>query len=355
MTHLEVQGLSKRFRDAQALDSLDLEVHPGELLSLLGPSGCGKTTALRIIAGFEQADEGEIVLDGECVNDVPASRRNMGMVFQAYSLFPTMTARENVEFGLKVRREPGAKRSAKANELLELVRLSARADRYPHQLSGGEQQRVALARALAFEPAMLLLDEPLSALDAKVRVHVREEIRRIQSSLGITTVYVTHDQEEAFSISDRVAVMSGGRLQQVGRPADIYHDPSNLFVAEFVGTVNRLSGTVGHSGEILITDSPARLTVNDLTAPHGQEIIALIRPEGINVDPAPAPSEAGVNILSGCILGRTFLGAVTRLRVATPAGDLLADVASTRVLGLAEGTQVTLDIDPAAIRVMAGS
>jgi putative spermidine/putrescine transport system ATP-binding protein len=355
VTHLEIKGLSKQFRDVQALDSLDLQVERGELLSMLGPSGCGKTTALRIIAGFEQADDGEVVLDGKCVNDVPASRRNMGMVFQAYSLFPTMTARENVEFGLKVRRVSSAKRSAKAKELLELVRLGARADRYPHQLSGGEQQRVALARALAFEPAMLLLDEPLSALDAKVRVHVREEIRRIQSSLGITTVYVTHDQEEAFSISDRVAVMSAGRLQQVGRPADIYHDPNNLFVAEFVGTVNRLSATVGHGGEIIVTDSLARLTVSDLTEPYGQEIIALIRPEGINVDPSSTPTEGGVNILSGRIQSRSFLGAVTRLRVATPAGDLLADVASTRVLGLAEGTPVTLDIDPAAIRVMAGA
>ena len=205
--------LRRRFGEVQALDNFSLEIGPGELVALLGPSGCGKTTALRALAGLERLDAGRILLDGHDIAHVPANRRDMGMVFQAYSLFPHMTARENVAFGLRLRGVGGAERRRVADRHLELVHLGGRADRYPHQLSGGQQQRVALARALAIQPRVLLLDEPLSALDAKVRAQLRDEIRRIQVEVGITTLFVTHDQDEALAIADRVAVMHGGRLE----------------------------------------------------------------------------------------------------------------------------------------------
>ena len=240
MATVELQQLRRLFGDVAALDGIDVSISSGEFLSLLGPSGCGKTTALRLIAGFDRPTSGRVLVGGSDVTGVPPNKRGMGMVFQAYSLFPNMTAERNVEFGLKIRKQSGAARRARVAELLELVGLGHAAKRYPHQLSGGMQQRVALARALAIEPSVLLLDEPLSALDAKVRVQLREEIRRIQIRLGITTVYVTHDQEEALSISDRVAVLSQGRIEQIAPPAEIYGAPATPFVADFVGTMNRV-------------------------------------------------------------------------------------------------------------------
>jgi putative spermidine/putrescine transport system ATP-binding protein len=215
---VRLEGLSRRFGAVQALDGLDLDLAPGELVALLGPSGCGKTTALRILAGLEDADTGRIMVGDRDVANVPANRRDMGMVFQAYSLFPHLTALENVEFGLRLRRQAAAARRARAKEMLELVGIGAHATRYPQQLSGGQQQRVALARALAIQPQVLLLDEPLSALDAKVRVQLRDEIRRIQLEVGTTTLFVTHDQEEALALADRVGVMRAGRLEQIGPP-----------------------------------------------------------------------------------------------------------------------------------------
>ena len=243
--HVELRGLWRSFGHVTALKGIDLALGEGEFVSLLGPSGCGKTTALRIVAGFDQPDAGQVLVGGDDVTRTAPNRRDMGMVFQAYSLFPNMTAEQNVEYGLKIRKKPKAGRRARVSELLELVGLADAGKRYPHQLSGGMQQRVALARALAIEPSVLLLDEPLSALDAKVRVQLREEIRRIQLELGITTIYVTHDQEEALSISDRVAVMYGGKIEQVGAPAEMYGSPATPFVAEFIGTMNRLIATVG--------------------------------------------------------------------------------------------------------------
>ena len=226
MAGVELKQLHRRFGDVVALAGIDLEIPSGEFVSFLGPSGCGKTTALRLIAGFDRPTSGRILVDGKDITGVPPNRRDIGMVFQAYSLFPNMTAVRNVEFGLRVRKEGRGVRRGRARELLELVGLDQAADRYPHQLSGGMQQRVALARALAIEPRLLLLDEPLSALDAKVRVQLREEIRRIQTRLGITTIYVTHDQEEALSISDRVAVLSHGQIEQIGSPGEIYGAPA---------------------------------------------------------------------------------------------------------------------------------
>ncbi|MFD0523873.1 ABC transporter ATP-binding protein [Paractinoplanes durhamensis] len=275
--HLE--GLRRTFGTVHALDSLDLEIAAGELIALLGPSGCGKTTALRVLAGLEDADGGRVLVGGKDVTRLPANRRDMGMVFQAYSLFPHLTALENVEFGLRLRgrrRVPG-----RAAAMLDLVGLSTFGDRYPHQMSGGQQQRVALARALAIEPAVLLLDEPLSALDAKVRVQLREEIRRIQTEVGTTTLFVTHDQEEALAVADRVGVMRAGRLEQLAPPAEVYQQPASAFVADFVGLSNRLPGVVADSSITVLGTSLPLVT----PAPAGPAT-ALVRPEAVDVAPA---------------------------------------------------------------------
>jgi putative spermidine/putrescine transport system ATP-binding protein len=241
---LTLSGISKRFGNVAALDNFNLEVGVGELVALLGPSGCGKTTALRVVAGLEHQDKGTVLVADKNISDVPAHRRNMGMVFQAYSLFPNLTVEENVAFGLQMRKVNKTVRLKKAHELLDLVGLDSQSKRYTHQLSGGQQQRVALARALAFEPEILLLDEPLSALDAQVRVNLREEIRRLQLSLGTTTLFVTHDQEEAMAISDRVGVMNEGVLEQIDTPDALYNKPASSFVAGFVGTMNRIHALI---------------------------------------------------------------------------------------------------------------
>ncbi len=221
------EELHRWYGPVHALQGLSIDIAPGELIALLGPSGCGKTTALRALGGLDEVDHGRILVDGEDITGVPANKRNMGIVFQAYSLFPNMTARDNVAYGLRLRGVDGTARRKKAEETLDLVGLAAQADRYPHQMSGGQQQRVALARALAIEPSVLLLDEPLSALDAKVRRQLREEIRRIQIMVGITTLFVTHDQEEALAMGDRVGVMSAGRLEQIAAPAELYDRPQD--------------------------------------------------------------------------------------------------------------------------------
>ena len=241
---VRMEELSRRYGPVVALNELTLTMAPGELVALLGPSGCGKTTALRLVAGLEEANGGRVVFGGKDVTGLPASKRDVGMVFQAYSLFPHMTAMQNVAFGLTLRRKTADERTKRAGEMLELVGLSGFADRYASQLSGGQQQRVALARALAIEPTVLLLDEPLSALDAKVRSRLRDEIRRVQLEIGITTLFVTHDQEEALAIADRVGVMQSGHLEQLGPPTEIYSRPATPFVAEFVGLTNRLPGEV---------------------------------------------------------------------------------------------------------------
>ena len=355
MATIELRGLRRTFGSVVALDNLDLDVHSGEFVSLLGPSGCGKTTALRIVAGFEWPDAGEVLVNGRDVLGQPANKRNMGMVFQAYSLFPNMTAQHNVEFGLRVRKESHEKRAKRARELLELVGLATAMDRYPRQLSGGQQQRVALARSLAIEPSVLLLDEPLSALDAKVRVQLREEVRRVQLELGITTLYVTHDQEEALSISDRVAVMSDGRVEQFGTPAQIYNGPRTAFVANFVGTMNRLEGTVVSREDRVVRCGPVMLSVPDPTFNHpaGETVELFVRPEDISLELLSNGNKPAPGLFDGRVTSLTFLGPVTRVGLATDLGPLLADVSSAVALGLAADTVVAVKLDSTALRSIA--
>src|SRR5437870_8095117 len=294
MAYLELRELKRSFGPVVALDGIQVELEAGKFLSLLGPSGCGKTTALRLVAGFDRPDSGSIVVDGRDVTRVAPNRRDMGMVFQAYSLFPNMTAEQNVEFGLRIRKNKRRARRKRVEELLELVGLGHAGKRYPHQLSGGMQQRVALARALAIEPRVLLLDEPLSALDAKVRVQLREEIRRIQLELGITTLYVTHDQEEALSVSDHVAVMWSGRIEQMGTPAEMYSRPATPFVAEFIGTMNRLESIVVDGSSGAVEHAGTRLTVEAARGhSNGEKVMVLVRPELLELEPSTNGSTAG--------------------------------------------------------------
>ena len=304
---VEFVDVVKRFPGGTtALDGISLALAPGELVALLGPSGCGKTTALRVLAGLERADEGHILIDEVDVIGTPTNQRDIGMVFQSYSLFPHLTAQHNVEFGLRMRRVAPAERRRRAAEALELVGLDHHGGRYAHQLSGGQQQRVALARALVTRPRVLLLDEPLSALDAKVRVQLREQIRGIQTELGITTVFVTHDQEEALAVADRVAVMRAGRIEQIGTPEELYARPSSAFVADFVGLSNRLPGTVVGG---VISIGAQRLPLIDPAVPAG-DAVALVRPEDVVFS---ADGEADSR--PAVVLTTSFLGSLRRTRV----------------------------------------
>src|SRR5436305_9333876 len=286
MAFLELEGIAKYFGRTTAVDHISLSIKQGEFLTLLGPSGCGKTTILRMVAGFEIPDEGNILLDGDDITNRPASKRPMGMVFQSYALFPHMTAEQNIAFGMEIKRLPKDSIKQRCAELLELVGLPEMGRRYPHQLSGGQQQRIALARALAVEPKVLLLDEPLSALDAKVRVSLRNEIRRIQQQLKMTAIYVTHDQEEALAISDRIAVMAKGRIEQLDQPEEIYSNPRTVFAASFVGSSNQFQGVltsaaegVCHAGNFTL-HVPPQSNFGD-----GERVLVLVRPEAMSIQP----------------------------------------------------------------------
>src|SRR6516164_3393556 len=340
-----LRDLSRSFGATRALDGLSIEMAPGELVALLGPSGCGKTTALRIVAGFETADSGAVLVDGKDISSVPANHRDMGMVFQSYSLFPNMSALDNVGFGLRMRKIGTGQRRKRANELLDMVGLAPQAKQFPHQLSGGQQQRVALARALAIEPRVLLLDEPLSALDAKVRLQLREQIRTLQQRLGTTTLFVTHDQEEALSMADRVGVMSQGKLEQVAVPSKLYAEPATAFVAEFVGIMNRIPAEWQGSGMVTALSCTVPAKGDSVTHPGGDDAVdVLVRPEGLTMEVAQNGN--------GIVTTKTFLGSVTRVGVLL-SGDVTVqiDKPSAEAAALAPGTSVSVILPPEPVLV----
>ncbi len=340
--------LRRTYGSLHALDGMSLQIEPGEMVVLLGPSGCGKTTALRILAGLDRADEGQVLVGGRDISSVPANKRDMGMVFQAYSLFPHMTVRDNVAFGLRLRGQDRGRRLERSGEMLELVGLSQFSDRYAHQLSGGQQQRVALARALAVEPAVLLLDEPLSALDAKVRVQLRDEIRRVQLDVGTTTLFVTHDQEEALAVADRVGVMNAGRLDQIAAPTELYARPATRFVAEFVGLSNRVRTEVA-AGQASVLGS--RVGLLDGSVEHGAGD-ALVRPESVRVTAAGDGAGDGT-AANARVVSVAFLGPFSRVQCRLDDGQLvIAQLASATAARLTQDQAVRVDVTADAVLVV---
>ncbi|WP_235035352.1 ABC transporter ATP-binding protein [Roseomonas sp. 18066] len=341
---LRLDGVAKSYGPVQAVQDISLSVAQGEFLGLLGPSGCGKTTTLQMIAGFEQPSAGSITLAGEELTKIPAAKRNIGLVFQSYALFPHMTAAENVAFGLEMRRVPKPERRARVARALDLVHLSHLAERFPRAMSGGQQQRVALARALVIEPRLLLLDEPLSNLDAKLREEMQVELRELQKRVGVTTILVTHDQQEAMALCDRVAVMQAGRIVQLDQPWRAYDAPADGFVADFLGRSNRIAATAA--------GATAEAAGHHFPLPEGlagaQGPLALtIRPERLRIGPQGA---AG---LPGQVHSRVFLGGFWLYRVSTAAGDMLVTAQNTGDPPAEEGAPVTLDWDAHSLRRLA--
>jgi putative spermidine/putrescine transport system ATP-binding protein len=322
-TFLSIQGVRKAFGQTVVVKDFNLHVARGEFVSFLGPSGCGKTTMLRMVAGFEEPSDGRILIGGKDVTNLKPNRRNIGMVFQAYALFPNLTVAQNIGFGLKVAGAAKAEIGERVKEMLAIIKLEDLGSRYPYQLSGGQQQRVALARALAPRPKLLLLDEPLSALDAKVRLSLREEIRAIQKKLEITTIFVTHDQEEALSMSDRVVVMYDGHAEQVGTPFEIYNRPTTRFVANFVGTLNVLEGVVSDAGAGMVRLNAGEVALKGGLngARNGDAVALALRPEAIALGPRPGNDSR----LAGEIADVHFLGSVIRVRVGLGKGTVSLD------------------------------
>lgn len=320
---LKLEGLGKTFGSTKVVHDVDLTVGRGEFVSFLGPSGCGKTTILRMIAGFERATTGQIIVEGQDVTNLKPHQRKIGMVFQAYALFPNMNVAGNIGFGLKIAGLGKDTARARVKEMLTLIGLPGYEKRFPYQLSGGQQQRIALARALAPQPSMLLLDEPLSALDAKIRLSLRQQIREIQKELGITTIFVTHDQEEALSMSDRIVVMRAGHAEQIGSPFDVYNRPHTNFVASFVGTLNVLKGTVADPAArtVKIDKSIIALTEDLGGRRAGDDISIAVRPEAVSLGPFPGREQR----LSGHIADVSFLGSVIRLRIGIGANSISLD------------------------------
>ena len=351
MSFLVLQGIKKQFGTTVAVEDFNLSAEKGEFVSFLGPSGCGKTTTLRMIAGFEQPTAGSITLGGTDITYRPANRRNVGMVFQSYALFPNMTVADNIGFGLKVRKRPKDQIRKRVGELLELIHLPDKGGRYPYQLSGGQQQRVALARALAIEPEVLLLDEPLSALDAKIRVALRKEIRAIQRQLGITTVYVTHDQEEALSLSDRVVVMSEGRVEQIGPPPEIYNFPATPFVASFVGTLNLLPATVVDAAAARVQVGGQAVTGARPIDGGQSRVTVALRPEAVELGEG-----GGANRLTGSVEDVSFLGSIvrTRIRVGNEVAVSFDQFNDPALAAAAIGDTVTISFPTEATLILAG-
>ena len=352
---VHLQSLNKVYGEVVAVDDVSLDVQRGEFFSLLGPSGCGKTTTLRLVAGLIEPDGGHIEIMGQDVTDLPANRRNIGMVFQNYALFPHMTVTENVTFGLRMRKVDRGETARRVEQVLDLVQLGGTAQRLPRELSGGQQQRVALARAIVIEPQLLLLDEPLSNLDAKLRKEMQIELRTLQRRLGITAVYVTHDQEEALTLSDRIAVMNRGRISQCSAPSDIYRNPANRFVAEFIGRVNLLRGRVVEDGGAVKLHAEGGSTLRvprrvlSEAGPDG-EVDLVLRPENVQLDPAEPRADDGIQV-AGAIQQAVYTGATTSYVVEVSDGlRLMAEQQNT--LGEPrhrEGDRVEVYVDPAAV------
>ncbi|HEX9012636.1 MAG TPA: ABC transporter ATP-binding protein [Anaerolineaceae bacterium] len=348
MAYLTLTNISKVFGQTAAVEDFNLEIQQGEFVSFLGPSGCGKTTTLRMVAGFETPTTGAIQLNGQDLTSRPPNQRHIGMVFQSYALFPNLTVGENIGFGLKVAHRPQEEIRERVEEMLKLIHLEALGKRYPYQLSGGQQQRVALARALAIRPQVLLLDEPLSALDAKIRVELRNEIHAIQRRLNIATIYVTHDQEEALSLSDRIVVMNAGRIEQIGTPFEIYNFPRTHFVAAFVGTLNVLEAAVRDARQGILEVDGQEIRTGRVFDQPGTVTLAL-RPEIISLD---GQGTAG-NHLKGTVESIEFLGGVVRVHVRVGPRVLYLDTLNNPHLDLpAEGSPVTLSFPPEACLIL---
>ena len=328
MALLELKNITKSYQNTLAVRDFNLDVAEGEFVSSLGPSGCGKTTTLRMIAGFERPDGGVILLEGKEITHTPPNQRNVGMVFQSYALFPNMNVAQNIGFGLKLARRPQREIARRVEEMLGLIHMEGYGNRYPYQMSGGQQQRVALARAIAIQPQVLLLDEPLSALDAKIRVELREEIRRIQRELNLTTIYVTHDQEEALSLSDRVVVMSAGEVEQIGPPFEIYNYPKTAFTASFIGHLNHLTVDVLDGAAGRFAWKGTQIRVADTQPVSGSQAQLAIRPEEMRL------SGVNDNRLPGTVQAVSFLGSIVRVKVDVGGTILAVDLFSTRSLTL---------------------
>ena len=354
MAYLRIEGLTKKFGAFTALDRISLEVHEGEFVCFLGPSGCGKTTLLRAIAGLDVQTSGRVEQAGRDISALPPTARDFGIVFQSYALFPNLTVWKNVAYGLENTRAGKARAAQRVRELLELVGLQDQGDKYPAQLSGGQQQRVAVARALATSPGLLLLDEPLSALDAKVRVYLRHEIRQLQRRVGVTTIMVTHDQEEALTMADRIVVMNQGVIEQIGTPLEIYRDPASAFVADFIGLMNFLPGEVLGPGRVRCGQLELACRSDGLE--RGTRVTVAIRPEDIAVQTGPG---APANGFKARIETMAFLGSFFRADLAADAiGEvrLRADlpIAEVRRLGLTEGSALPAALPPECLRIYPG-
>jgi len=349
---ITISNVTKRFDNFVALNEINLTIDKGELVCFLGPSGCGKTTLLRIIAGLETCDEGEIIQNGKNITHLPPHKRDYGIVFQSYALFPNLTVAKNIGYGLKKREIEKKEAKKRVKELLALVGLSGSEDKYPSELSGGQQQRVAFARAVATNPSLLLLDEPLSALDARVREHLRQEIRELQKNLGITTIMVTHDQEEALSIADKIVVMNHGIIEQVGTPLEIYHHPKSLFVADFVGKINLLDAVYKGNGFFGVGQLHFKVdTLSQTDIVVGEKMKLLVRPEDIK---PYQESYEEVNIIEGNVLKITFLGSFCRILMSIKGlleEQLLFDVPHKMIkhFTIKEGNALQLGIFPSDI------
>jgi putative spermidine/putrescine transport system ATP-binding protein len=352
MSEIRLENVTKRFGSVVAVDDVTLHVKEGEFITLLGPSGCGKTTLLRLIAGFEYPDSGYIYFDNRVMNDVPVEKRNFGMVFQSYALFPNMNVEKNIAFGLKIAGFTPEQIHKRVKEVLSLIRLEGFEKRMPRQLSGGQMQRVALGRAIAPNPMILLLDEPLSALDAKIRVHLRTEIKRIQKKLGITTIYVTHDQEEALSISDRVAVMKAGKILQLGTPIEIYNNPKNTFIANFVGTSNLIEVRV--KKDRCVTKGGLELYVHDIEDfKENEEAILSIRPEYINIIEKKTNNPLkDKNIIKGYVKEIEYLGSITRVKAVASSEVITIDLKGEQISNIHEENEIFMQLPSERIRLL---